>query len=318
MAKGNRLPRLKRAAVEDLPSFRLTERDKAIVQAVYEYRALTSPMIEALFFDSGQHTRSNKRLQQLFHRGFLYRAEQPTTSLEGSKPFIYFLDERGADLVVDLLDLLPDELDWKPDDNDVGNLFLPHLLDVNRVRLAVTLAARKNGWKLEQWLDERTLKRKHVRDYVEISGPQGGNHRVAIVPDAYFVLDLGQDRLARFFLEVDRRTETVRAARMETKHWRRKIMAYVAYYTPPARDQPSLYQKRYGEQAGLRILTVTTGARRLDNLAKNTREAGGNHRFWFTTLEQATPDQILTVPIWQVVGKTEVQVLVGVAEPEPD
>ena len=55
-AKKPRLPRLKRAAPESLPRFRLKGRDKEIVKAVYTSRALTTAQIEALLFapDAGQ------------------------------------------------------------------------------------------------------------------------------------------------------------------------------------------------------------------------------------------------------------------------
>src|SRR4051794_39835996 len=72
-----RLPRLKRAAKETLPPFRLTERDAAIITAVYEYRALTTDHIATLLFTPSTLTKCDERLRKLFHHGFLLRTEQP-------------------------------------------------------------------------------------------------------------------------------------------------------------------------------------------------------------------------------------------------
>jgi len=64
--------------------------------------------------------------------------------------------------------------------------------------------------------------------------------------------------------------------------------------------QSGRYTERFGTHS-LRVLTVTTGERRMANLKRATEEVGGGQMFWFTTIEEAQPDTILTAPIWQVV-----------------
>src|SRR5688500_3120613 len=49
--KKNR-PTLERATKQERPPLRLTQRDLEIIKAVYLYRALTTPQIEALLFPS--------------------------------------------------------------------------------------------------------------------------------------------------------------------------------------------------------------------------------------------------------------------------
>ncbi|MBM3302427.1 MAG: replication-relaxation family protein, partial [Deltaproteobacteria bacterium] len=98
-----------------------------------------------------------------------------------------------------------------------------------------------------------------------------------------------------FFLEIDRAT-------LENKRWREKVQAYQAY------TESGKYTERYGTTS-LRILTVTTGQKRLSNLKRTTEAAGGGGMFWFTTLEQAQAEQILTVPVWQVAGQKGLQTL---------
>src|SRR5690348_16432886 len=46
----SRLPRLGRVPEAQRPHFRLTERDRQIIHAVYRYRVLTTNQVESLFF----------------------------------------------------------------------------------------------------------------------------------------------------------------------------------------------------------------------------------------------------------------------------
>lgn len=294
-----RLPTTKRAPVNQLPRFRLTGRDKEIIKVVYTHRALTTHQIEALFFtpktgptQPANTSRCKYRLQMLFHHGFLYRDEQPQKLTEGRKPLVYFLDERGKGLLEELLD---EEIDWNPEHNDVSHPFLDHLLATNDVRVSIEVAARNQGWTIETWLDDKTLKSRQMKDYVMIKGPRGGEQRAAVVPDGYFHLWDGEYHY-HLFLEVDRRTVTGEASKWEKRDWARKVRAYLAYY------RSGKYQKRY-QTKSLRILTVTTGKVRLANLKAITKKTGGKARFWFTTFDLATPDTILTKPIWQQASK---------------
>ena len=82
----NKLPRLVRAKGDNLPGFVLTDRDVDILRAVYEYRALTTTQIEALIFATTTPHQCRKRLQLLFHHGYLYRSEQLHTLSEARKP----------------------------------------------------------------------------------------------------------------------------------------------------------------------------------------------------------------------------------------
>ena len=54
--QGSRLPIIKHANIGKLPGFRMTQRDKEVIKAVYTHRALTTPQIEVLLFppDNGQ------------------------------------------------------------------------------------------------------------------------------------------------------------------------------------------------------------------------------------------------------------------------
>jgi hypothetical protein len=288
---------LERAPGGQLSSLRLTQRDLAVIQAVYEYRALTSAQIEELLFggQKGKETRCRKRLRRLYDHGYLWRDEQPTKLSQGRAPLVYRLDTKGADLLTDLWGQERDALDWHPREKTISDPFMNHLLRTNDVRVAITRAAAKNGFRIEEWRDDRTLRSRHWKDEVVIKDKQGREEKTAIVPDGYFVLRTVEYDF-HYFLEVDLRTVVGQASRWGRRDWNRKVKAYLAYY------DSGQYQERYGAETG-RVLTVTTGEWRLKNLKKITEDAGGRKRFWFTTFERLNTDSVLTKPIWHVATK---------------
>lgn len=299
-----RLPRLKRAPQSQLPGFRLMTRDRAILQAIATYRALSTPQIEALFFAppgelaAASSTRCQQRLKLLYHHGLVDRYEQVTSIIEGRKPLVYFLTAKGAELIAESLKPAAKEETWRPTRLPTSSFHLTHLLQTNDVRVAINRAAALHAWTVRTWLDDRSLKSRHAKDYVSISGPQGRPKRVAIVPDGYFVLDIGKRLSGHFFLELDRGTETISSGAWNRRDWLRRTEAYLAYYRSGA------FTQRYGAR-NLRVLTVTMGEQALQRLKEAAERANASNMFWFALFAQATdPRQILTAPIWQVAGKS--------------
>ena len=90
----NRLPILQRAHPDMLPGFNLTQRDIAIVEAVYTYRALTTTQIETLFaagetaIESGDVAYSSS-VEDAVSSRFLFRDERrPKRLTDGRKPLV--------------------------------------------------------------------------------------------------------------------------------------------------------------------------------------------------------------------------------------
>lgn len=316
VTKKQRLPRLRRARSEHLPGFSLTQRDIAIVQAVWEYRALTAEHIETLFFPQSvvqgkKQTNSNcqTRLRQLYHRGLLLRTEQPMAIGEPRKPLVYWLDRAGVELLATTQGIEFAEVGWRPGTHKVGLQFLSHLLDTNTVRVHVVRSAHAYGFSVSEWRREEVLRKAHAADIVTITTPQGTRQETTVIPDSYFVLAIptGRGAALRYscFVEIDRRTVTGQAS--EWSHgqhdWAKKITTYLAYI------RSGKYEARYGTLHG-RVLTVTIGERRLANLKRITEEVGGKARFWFTTLERIKAGDILTDPIWSVATRNTVHALV--------
>ena len=262
----------------------LTERDIRTVLAVGEHRALRRDQIQRLLYPS--KNRANARLKQLYQHGFLARHWPPVRYGEGMGQPVYLLDRRGAQLVAQEREMDPSAVGWSRGDNRVGPGFLEHTLLVNDVRIALTLAARRAGCRWERWVGEGELAASPDRVWIE--GVGGRRRQVAVIPDGYGVLHLG-DRRAHFFLEADRGT-------LSNRRWGQRAQAYLAYV------HSGQYGQRYGTHS-LRVLTVTTGERRLANLKRTTERAGGGPLFWFTTGEEAGAEAILCDPIWQVAGQ---------------
>jgi hypothetical protein len=308
--KPARRKRVTRTVPEDLPPLRVTERDLAMVYGLYTYRALDSNQLQRLYFPvqrENHHSRTvhcRDRLAKLFHHGYVWRDERGVKISDARKPLVYFLDKKGAELLIQYAGIDVDTFDWHPRDSLRGasDLFLDHLLQINEVRIALTMAAPLAHAELVRWVDDKTLRSRHWKDYVTLTHEQGTTQKVAIVPDGYGQLSSRDQSGAQIFdyfaLEVDMATSTGWATDSQQRSWGRKVKAYLAYHSS------GLYQARYATQS-LRILTVTTGERRLAHLMAWTERAGGKARFWFTTLEDIQQQNILTDPIWRVAGRGE-------------
>jgi hypothetical protein len=314
----DRLPRLTRAKPAALPGFRLTERDIAIVEEVYQNRALTSEHIATLLFTATTLTKCDERLRKLFHHRYLLRTEQPQTLAEGRKPLVYWLDKKGVEQVAINRGIDSSDIGWNPDRHKVGPEFLYHLLDTNTVQIAIRKAAEALGFSIVDRKDEETLRREHTVGSVSTAHQQESKQSTTVIPDYYFLLEKyipeeDKSRYMRLFIEVDRRTVTgeAKVSSLSQRDFAHKVRAYLTYFHSDA------YTNRYGSKAG-RVLTITIGEKRAQNLRQIAEKFGGKARFWFTTLDKITPKITLTFPetilasaIWSVSSWKGLHTLTG-------
>lgn len=277
-----RTPRHRRVA--NPPPMRLMERDVEILQTVHDFRIMRGSQIQALFF--GSQSTASYRLSRLYQHGFLDRHFLPTLGGLASSPALYSLGKRGVSVLRKVLDCGPEGIRKPLSSNELSPLFLEHLMQINDFRVAVMVAAREQGYTLEQWIDDYQLKADY--DRVAIQTPQGRKRSVSLIPDGYGVLQVPQGR-ACFFLEMDRGT-------MTGARFRDKVLAYQAYIAS------GQYEKRYGTRS-LRVLTVTSGPKRLENLKAEAEAVNGGRVFWFMTVEQISPVSVLSEPVWHVAGE---------------
>lgn len=287
---------LKRADDSKRPNFRLTQRDIDIVTAVYKYKVLTAPQIHSLFFskellpigEKPVSSRCQLRLKNLFHSGHLHRFQHPMNFNEGSRPLLYQLDKGAVPLLAQELDVLPEDINWKPKDNKRGFFtFINHLLKTNDVMVAIELAAKANGYEIRNWIDETVLRSEAMKAYVFLPSQKGGEVKRTLVPDGYVQLsDANYDY--HHFLEIDMGTE-------DLKRFGEKIPRYLAFYHSGG------FENKY-QAKSMRVLIITTGPRRAENLRIVTEGLGGDIEFWFSDFTAVNPASIFSDPIWKVAG----------------
>ena len=292
MSEGKKpLPRARRVKPDERPPMVLTERDQALLVTVNQFQVIRGQQLERLFFSS--RSTAQYRLQRLFQHEYLDRHFQSV--VEGgpaSSPILYSLGKRGAELLIRQHGLLDTDIRRFP--KSIPAHTLDHLLEVNEVRVAVSLACQTQGYLLDTWLDESVFRAQP--DYVFLRDGRGREQKKPVYPDGYFALTAPAGT-AHFFLESDRGTEARSA-------FKPQIAVYEAY------TRGGGYQARFNTRS-LRILIVCPGRERLKNLKLVTQEAGGDRKYWFTTFDQISPETILTAPIWERLESEEKQALIG-------
>lgn len=265
---------------------RLTARDIKVIKTVHDCRVLRGDQLQALFF--GSQSTASYRLSRLYQHEYLDRHFLPTVGGLASSPTLYTVGKQGINVLRRELDCGPEGIRKRLGATQLSPLFLEHVLQINQIRVAVMLAAKRHQFELSIWRDDAELKADY--DRVRITTGTGRKRDVSLIPDSYFTLQVPQGR-ANFFLELDRGTMTV-------ARFKNKVLAYQAYIAS------GQYEARYGTKS-LRVLTVTLGPKRRANLKRATEDAGGARVFWFSVLDDILPETVLDSPIWQVAGQAE-------------
>jgi hypothetical protein len=264
----------------------LTTRDIAIVRSVFEMRFLTREQIQRLAFSPSTASYCKRRLALLFHHGYLDRKFIPAVGSFGSQKAVYCLAPKGARLLAHELKVF---IGWRPRDTDRELYFLQHTLSSNDFRIYVTLASQRLGLSLD-WTDERTLRRREMKD--QVSDPRRKGERLTIVPDGYFRLG-DEPEQAAFALELDRST-------VEEKPFKTKVRAYGEW------KRTGSYAKRYGTDSLRVLFVIGSTARdrhRLERAKRWCEAEGGRSLFWFADGTELSEGNVLTEPIWHVAGR---------------
>jgi hypothetical protein len=307
--------------------FPRTKRDAQMIRALYIYRFLTAKQFEQMFWypekigvlaqDTDVNTRCLDRLRKMTETECAFRASIHLQT-RGKLPYVYFLWLKGELFLIDNDGI--EQIDWNRWRKDISEYSLWHSIQVNDVRIAMELSARRNGFTIEKWVDEPTLKHTHAQQvaidgisytytsqglietekFQKLSEQQQRRMRKMgmICPDGYFVITAHGPKLFQF-IEVDRRTETGMYKNPNDSDWAAKVDRYKRFFVTHT------YQKLYdAPTTSCRVLTITTGEKRLANMKKITEDKGGKNVYWFTTRERALTTDITTAPIWQKAGST--------------
>lgn len=271
----------------------LTERDLAVLYHLYTYRALNSTQILKLLGLAGTSKAYKylNRLKHLYDNHYVDRIRRRDYWVEGggSRPLVYALGNRGADVLHERFKLPRARVDWTAK-NKVKDGFIDHTLMVAEfmVDLHGAVAARDDLRLIDQ--DEllaSQVTEQHRRSEPAPRGwtvpyPRRDGQRVAsrLVPDRLFALARADGKRAHFFLEADCGTEPLRARKDRSQIYKKLVQ-----YRTTAREQ--LLVEHYGF-AHFTALFVTTGRERASHMIVTNRAAAdgkGWRRFLFTTRE---------------------------------
>jgi hypothetical protein len=271
---------------------RLTERDLYIFEAIHAFDGmLGAQQIRRLRYRDGKPLfkswrTTRERLSKLYQNGYIDRPDRRQRA--ALIDMVYWLTERSAALVAGLHGQELDEFRWR---RQPRWSMVEHDLAVNDFRLAIVEACGNvPGLELAEWQPAGEF--WAYPDEVEYKDEQGKKTKRRIRPDSFFdILHLngsdGKWYHNRMLLELDRATED------NPRFAREKVRPGVAYLRSQA------YERRFGFKSG-RWLVVTTGERRMLNMKRQTEATAGGDAgaFYFTMLDQVTPDSVLTEPIW--------------------
>jgi len=283
--KTKKAPKFKRRP-EEVGGLRLQERDIEIIRLVYDFRFLNSDQIKALI--NGSEQGILRRLQKLFHHGFLDRPpSQILYPLAGPQKMVYALGDRGASLLAEKYGVDIAKIKWNEKNKEVKDRHIQHTLMISNFRTCLELALSKiPDTHLLFWQRENP---KELKDYVYIED-YGREIKAPIVPDGFFGIQDLKGKMF-FFLEADQST-------MTNARFLKKMRAYWRWW------KEGRHTKKFGIKA-FRVLTITKTKQRKENLRKITKKADerqvGSFMFWFTSEENYSlqrPQSVLR-PIWQ-------------------
>lgn len=240
---------------------------------------LTSRQIFSLVGGSSQHLL--RRLRLLFHHGYLDRprAQIEYYHLGGSQALVYGLGNRGALELEDRFSIPRRKVDWTAKNREATRLFLRHTLFIADVMIAIELSCRKSGKvrliSLDKLLTQIPGKARNedepFRWRVNFTDKRK-TFSLGVIPDKVFALQSIQNPeiIAYYFLEADRATMPVTRKSLNQTSFHRKLIAYSETW------RQNIHKTRFGFNR-FRVLTVTSSAKRVENISSISRELKYGH-----------------------------------------
>jgi Replication-relaxation len=280
----------------------LTARDLNHLARVARHRFLTSAQLAAL--DGGSPQNVVRALRLLFDHGYLDRpaSHLVMVPLQGTRPLVYALGQRGARALRAHGYLVKDRVDWTEKNKHAGAVFIEHTLEIADFMVRLELACRQRddieliraGDIIAAAPEATRRAREPLRWQVE-QIERGRKVELSVVPDGLFALRFVDDTASYFLLEVDRGTIPLRRTDREgSAAWRKNIAYKLATYYEGWREG------RHVEQFGVkqvRVLMLTNSAARMNNMLSivdELTEGKGTGFFLFTARERLTTNGPLT------------------------
>ena len=289
-----RLPIYTRAG--NAPSMRLTERDRAILEAIHAFDGMLADyQIQKLFFRGKRQMQH--RMSLLFHHGYVARPDRKRRAAITNT--IYWLSKKGANYVAGLSGQNLNEFKYR---KEPKWFTLDHDVAVNDFRLSLLRSSQScRDCQFEYWIPESEFWARP--DRVEYKLPNGKRKSRMIRPDGCFSI-ISQGCRYQFLLEIDKATED------NPRFAREKVLPGLAYLKSKA------FRERFGNQAYGQWLVVTTGEKRMQNMIVHASQVAGKGAgvFLFSTLDRLNKADLLHESIWLRRGNEKPQSLIVCSE----
>jgi hypothetical protein len=300
-----RRPRFRRVVTAPITP---TERDIDIIRIVHRFRFVRSTHLSMM--TGASYKPLMRRLQLLYHNQYL---DRPRAQIEyfgpgGSKPMVYALGNRGADILAQLDGERRAKVDWTAKNRETGRLYIEHTLLIADVMIALFYAVA--GRDDVQLIDGNELVSTFPPTTQRARNPflmpvrvvhRGEAADVGLVPDRIFALEFPQTKeRSYFFLEADRATMPVTRKTLEQTSILRKLLGYQQAW------KQGVPSARFGFQ-NVRTLFVTSSAERAQTMFAANRDATqglGSRLFLFADAASLTAGDILANPILNGRGET--------------
>ncbi|MFH0804632.1 MAG: replication-relaxation family protein [Patescibacteria group bacterium] len=245
------------------PALELRERDRRILELVYEHRFLDVELLLRLlkvepepegepsvgadgkrrpqrygFGSSALY----KRLQLLSNAHYL-EPHRPGDLLygrgHGSPRTVYGLGPKSAGEVSVLAGISKEEVRRIVEANRVKGPFLRHALEVATVRVILELACDRSAGRVRLlfWKQGQIL-----QDWVTGRDDDGEEQTYSVCPDAFFGLEVAGKGRAHYFLEIDRGTMPI-VAKGRRSDIRKKVLGYYLYRRTQRHGQRYQYHR---------------------------------------------------------------------------
>lgn len=285
----------------------LTERDKLILKAIYEFDGMMgAEQIQRLFFSSWYRTRL--RLAKLYNEGYV---NHPDRKLRAALPqMIYWLTKKGAAEVAGMYGktLTGQGFKWR---RKVRWYLVSHDLEINDFRVEMLLACEQLGHlTLAHWTPSGDFWARP--DKIEYTGLDGKVLKRGVRPDGYFVLHNHQTgRNLRCLLELDKDSNEDLPRIADEK-----VLPGLAYLVSEVYQRRALWLPGEKLKSGrwLFVISSSDADLRLSNMKRRIEQIAGENagKFWLTTLREAREcENVLTSPIWRRGGESRLGALLG-------
>jgi hypothetical protein len=201
----------------------------------------------------------------------MVRAPVNILTREGAKRLPALLEARDLD----------DAIRWTSRLQQITDQNIAHELEINDVAIALRRSiSTLPNMTMIKWLDDVQVDQLQRAGKTSLKG---------ITPDGICLVEVftgNHYRVAPLFLEVDRKTESIRADGGSTNDWTSKVVRYSTYLERDFRRDPlhqelGLTEDEIETLAAPRILTITPSPKRIESMVKATSGKGGRGAYLY-------------------------------------